>query len=622
MSVLARRRGACPALSAPMATGDGLLVRLVPADGIFAPRALVGLARAAEAFGNGIVEVTARGSLQIRGLSEASVGPLNEAVAALALVPREGLAIDASPLAGIDASEIADARLLAGEIGAAVAAAGLLPRLGPKVSVVIDGGGACPLDASKADVRLQAVRAGDGVAWQVALAGDATRARPFATLGRQETVAAVVALLARIAALGRGARMDDVLRADEPHHMAQGAESAAQEPQSPPTSGRGSSAELGERDLSARSAVVPETAGAKGASSDSPQPLPSQEPQSSLSRVRGRAGEGESGLDTVPQSVSMRANADGDAVVDVIPPPPQNLSSPPPQNLSPPPPPQPSPASGRGGTLALGERDLSTLPEPSPASGRGSTVVNGESDLSARPAPPRPAPKTRPGPLQLHPLADGTFARGIGLPFGALEAETFIALIEAAEQAGAREIRLAPGRALLAIGLTQDGAARLERAAAALGLLTDPADPRGFVAACPGAPACASGLLPARALAPLVAHALAPLLDGSFEVHVSGCAKGCAHPAPAAVTLVGREAAPTPLAALPSDVPVGHLPAVDFPIALVRDGTAYDTAAVALTEADLIPTLTRLAAPGRQPGESGAQALSRLLAQAFMERSA
>lgn len=27
------RRGACPALSRPMATGDGLLVRLVPAEG-------------------------------------------------------------------------------------------------------------------------------------------------------------------------------------------------------------------------------------------------------------------------------------------------------------------------------------------------------------------------------------------------------------------------------------------------------------------------------------------------------------------------------------------------------------------------------------------------------------
>ncbi|MFG1420885.1 hypothetical protein [Roseixanthobacter liquoris] len=240
----------------------------------------------------------------------------------------------------------------------------------------------------------------------------------------------------------------------------------------------------------------------------------------------------------------------------------------------------------------------------------------GESERSPRPAPTHPFPEIRPGPLHLHPLVDGTFARGIGLPFGALEAEVFIALVEAAERAGAREIRLAPGRALLAIGLTQDGAARLEEAAAALGLLIDPADPRGFVAACPGAPACASGRLAARALAPQVARALAPLLDGSFDIHVSGCAKGCAHPAPAALALVAREAAPAPLA------PAMGAPAVDFPIALVRDGTAEGAALAVLAPSALVPTLTRLAAPGRQPGESGAQALSRLLTQAFMEHPA
>ncbi|MFG1426398.1 hypothetical protein [Roseixanthobacter glucoisosaccharinicivorans] len=253
----------------------------------------------------------------------------------------------------------------------------------------------------------------------------------------------------------------------------------------------------------------------------------------------------------------------------------------------------------------------------------------GARDVPARRAAASPAPETRPGPLHLHPLADGTFARGIGLPFGALEAEAFVALIEAAEQAGAREIRLAPGRALLAVGLTRNGVARLEQAAAALGLLTDPADPRGFVAACPGAPACASGRLSARALAPQVARALAPLLDGSFEVHVSGCAKGCAHPAPAALTLVGREpatarsAADLPAPGAPSPAaPPSNAPAVDFPIALVRDGTAEGMALAALSPSALVPTLTRLAAPGRSPGETGAQALSRLLAQAFKERSA
>ncbi|MGA8498854.1 MAG: precorrin-3B synthase, partial [Xanthobacteraceae bacterium] len=36
-----------------------------------------------------------------------------------------------------------------------------------------------------------------------------------------------------------------------------------------------------------------------------------------------------------------------------------------------------------------------------------------------------------------------------------------------------------------------------------------------------------------------IAAAAAPHLDGSFKIHISGCAKGCAHPAPAALTIVG-----------------------------------------------------------------------------------
>ena len=61
------RRGACPALSTPMPTGDGLLIRLSPASGGVSPKQLIGLCEAAARHGNGIVEVTARGSLQFRG---------------------------------------------------------------------------------------------------------------------------------------------------------------------------------------------------------------------------------------------------------------------------------------------------------------------------------------------------------------------------------------------------------------------------------------------------------------------------------------------------------------------------------------------------------------------------
>jgi precorrin-3B synthase len=62
------------------------------------------------------------------------------------------------------------------------------------------------------------------------------------------------------------------------------------------------------------------------------------------------------------------------------------------------------------------------------------------------------------------------------------------------------------------------------------------------VVACAGAPICASADIAARALAPQIAAAAAPHLDGSFKIHISGCAKGCAHPAPATLTVVGTPA--------------------------------------------------------------------------------
>jgi precorrin-3B synthase len=43
-------------------------------------------------------------------------------------------------------------------------------------------------------------------------------------------------------------------------------------------------------------------------------------------------------------------------------------------------------------------------------------------------------------------------------------------------------------------------------------------------------------------MAPAIAAAAAPSLEGAFKIHVSGCAKGCAHPAPAALTIIGTEA--------------------------------------------------------------------------------
>jgi precorrin-3B synthase len=126
-------------------------------------------------------------------------------------------------------------------------------------------------------------------------------------------------------------------------------------------------------------------------------------------------------------------------------------------------------------------------------------------------------------------LAHGT---GIGVPFGATDAPTLEKLVDLAEQFGDGVLRITPWRAMF-VRYGRVPADELLAEAMALGLIVDPADPRLSVVACPGAPACARG----HARTQEDAARLARVLPGR-AVHVSGCAKGCAHPSAAALTLV------------------------------------------------------------------------------------
>jgi len=137
--------------------------------------------------------------------------------------------------------------------------------------------------------------------------------------------------------------------------------------------------------------------------------------------------------------------------------------------------------------------------------------------------------------LGVQPLGDQAFV-GVALPFGRIAAVDLRALGALAAEAGATVLKLTPWRAILIPGLTFSAAQDLARAASRLDVILDPADPRLAVAACPGAPACSSGLGETRD----VAARLAPL--AGVALHVSGCAKGCAHPAPARFAIVATAA--------------------------------------------------------------------------------
>ncbi|SFO24441.1 precorrin-3B synthase [Mesorhizobium sp. NFR06] len=486
------RRGACPALGAPMQTGDGLLVRLNPVAGGLSPKSLVGLVESALRHGNGIVEVTARGSLQIRGLTAESARLLAAEVDALGIAVRSGVPVETGPLAGIDPEEVVDPRPLAERIQTAIEEAGLTARLGPKVSVVIDGGGQLTMDAVTADVRLKAVRAEAGRQWSVSVAGDVRSARPLATVDVDAARDIAVAALRMVAEKGRGAHTRD----------------------------------LSDRQwtsLAGRHSFAP------------PSVLP----------------------DISPTGGEISSFAGGSLLA----------------------------ANSLVSTSAIGETGGASPISPLVGEMSGRT----EGGAVERPRSPI-------GLLNLN----NSHALGIALPFGSMPAQTLVDLAKQASELGATEIRLAPGRALLFLGLSQTACSPLQSSAALLGFVTSPSDPRTRIAACPGTSACASGRIATRAIAEKIAAESADLLDPSLTLHISGCAKGCAHPGAAALTLVGDEnGAGLVVDGTAKALPAGYRPGYDAARGVAAIAAALQNA--------------------RHPGETAAACLARLGAAGIAE---
>lgn len=159
------QRGWCPSLYEPMATGDGLLVRVKPPAARLTSAALRALADAAAQFGNGVFELTRRGNLQIRGLTAAGVPGFAAAMVAAGLadddpaVERRRIVMP-PPLAGDDPAVPHNAPALAEAIERVVP-----PSLPPKFCVAIDGGGVLA-GAPAADIVIDArICTPDIVAW-------------------------------------------------------------------------------------------------------------------------------------------------------------------------------------------------------------------------------------------------------------------------------------------------------------------------------------------------------------------------------------------------------------------------------------------------------------------------
>jgi precorrin-3B synthase len=194
------RRGTCPGLSQPMLTGDGFLVRLTPTGATIRPEAFIALCTAARSCGNGVIEITSRGNIQIRGLTERSVEPLAAMVGRIDLPVSEGPVVLCDSLAGLDGEHVLDAGALAAQLRRAIASASFTTNLEPKVSVAVDGGGPLHLDGIPADLRLKAQASDGRVYLHVSVGGDAAAAQPIGAVATKDAVEAALRMLGVIAA--------------------------------------------------------------------------------------------------------------------------------------------------------------------------------------------------------------------------------------------------------------------------------------------------------------------------------------------------------------------------------------------------------------------------------------
>jgi precorrin-3B synthase len=169
----------------------------------------------------------------------------------------------------------------------------------------------------------------------------------------------------------------------------------------------------------------------------------------------------------------------------------------------------------------------------------GADTIAREAGLD-RSGPSRPTRTVPPSViLGAHALGSAGFL-GAGLPFGRITADDLSVVASAAAANGARELRLTPWRTILVPVPSIVSARALASGLAQDAFILHPDDPRLRIAACPGAPACVRGTTPVRADAGRLAAEIAGAAGSGITIHLSGCAKACAHPHAAPVTLVAR----------------------------------------------------------------------------------
>lgn len=150
-------RGWCPSAYRPMASGDGLVARIRPRFGELSSAQAIGLADLAQRYGQGIIQMTNRANLQIRGVASADHARLIDGLGGLDLVHRDA-SIDAQnitldPLRPVTPDDTQSKIAVA--LSAALQKPGLA-SLPAKFGFVIDTGTERRLGDISGDIRIEA----------------------------------------------------------------------------------------------------------------------------------------------------------------------------------------------------------------------------------------------------------------------------------------------------------------------------------------------------------------------------------------------------------------------------------------------------------------------------------
>lgn len=152
-------KGWCPGALRPMLSGDGLVVRVRPFGGSLSAAQAAGIADLAERYGNGLIDLTSRANLQIRGVSDGGHRPLLDGLARLGLLDpdpategRRNVLVTPFWRASDDTSA------LAAELEGALADCAF--DLPTKFGFAVDDGRERALAAASADVRIERDLAG------------------------------------------------------------------------------------------------------------------------------------------------------------------------------------------------------------------------------------------------------------------------------------------------------------------------------------------------------------------------------------------------------------------------------------------------------------------------------